>query len=241
MHLDTLLTELGGTSLSQQVDPSVVASSSRDTLKVVNSVLSPLVLGGCYPEKLPESVTYPAAVYEPVGRDKIGDDGFDMIKVDTHIITVYAKTLAELVPLISSIETALEQHFIAGEFLASEVVNVVIAYDDKRDLRVAAIEVDIASLNLVSQLAPMAFVYYSNVSAAPAETMQRTRQKGVYQFNVMLVCQSAQLQELRQEVKSKLGGLHIDSWPVGYEGGDRIANLGGFVVWRETYSYSAQI
>ncbi len=242
MHLDNLLNQLQTNSiLAQVINPAVVQSQAVDSAKLLKSIIGPLVSGGCHPSVIPEKSTYPASAYEPTASSRWGDEDFEMLRTDTFVVTVYDKRLSTLIPLVESIKDSLMQYQLVDNFGAIEVANVVIGFDEERDYRVAAIEVEITHATLPIQTAPLGFVYYNSINAAPSQTLDVSRQQGQYSFSVTVICLHSDLQANRLSLKQCLGGYSIEGWPIGYVGGNRITNVGQFVVWRESFQYSGLI
>jgi len=188
----------------------------------------------CYPSKIKEGATYPAAVYEPVGVDWFGDEDYKLFKTDKMVVTIKAHALSELVALIDAIEARILTEQPANAFTAIELADVALGIEAERDMRIGALEIDITTFNGGVQSLPAAYVYQSNQSAEPMQSCAN-RQTHTYLYEVLSVALASEVDANRETLRTALVGYSSSGWPAEYVQGKRLANIGRYAVWRDSY------
>ncbi|WP_271270221.1 hypothetical protein [Aliamphritea hakodatensis] len=212
--------------------------SDVDTAHTFSDMFSGLVDDRVYPVRLPETVTLPAVNFQPVFRNHIEVDGEKVGRIDGYVLTIRAKNFPDLQRL--SLRIASE---VTGRSEQLEITDASTDFEaDQHQFR-ADMEIEITTLATASQTLPASLVYSTSARAETSSLSTAIRQRVTEVFSVVLIGRADQLKAIRDKCKSALLGLelHERGEPVEYIGGNRLAQKGPLIYWREQYSYKRYI
>jgi len=212
-------------------------SSWVDSAKVLHQLLSSEVAGEMYPLSLPLGAPFPSLVYQRVtGRDSV-IDGFPLIRTDGFVLTLRAKSFAELVGLVDQINTLAADYATPFEAGVIEVTDVSTDYESEKDIYRADLEVLVSHLSLESQKSPFVGVYLQSSRSGESTFGNVFRQLEQQEVAVMLVCPSVDLESVRDGVLQSLLGVSLDGSgnPIELAGGKRVDVFGHLTIWRESF------
>ncbi len=220
------------------VEASQTDISTVDTADQVNDLFSPLVSGRVYPLHLPDGAELPSMVYQLVGQDHIEADGVKLARVDRYLLSTRTATFSALEPLTHQIAAV-----VASAGTQVEITDAAADYEPEQKQYRSHIELEWTSLATASQVLPAVLLYPIAAEAGDNIYDNAVGQRVTELFGLVLVCDQSALEATRTAVQQALLGLQVNpqAEPALYHGGNRLAQTGHLIYWRERYAITRYI
>lgn len=236
-----IITKLGLTSMAQVLRPDAVGVTTKNGGVVVADEISSAVSGRVYNLMMPDSATYPNAVFQLVSSKRDSVDGLPIIKTEKVILVIRAESLSSLETAGNTIRAALLGYESAGNAGAitidDEAEDVEFPENDERKIYRLHLELTVTHLATTSQSLPAAFVYPLSTSAFPPDAVNVDEQLVEDQAAVVVVEKSTggSLDTALGYCDSLIGYVPGD-WAIEYQGGELIRQDGHLTTWRERFT-----
>jgi hypothetical protein len=220
------------------IEASETDISTVDTADLVNDLFGSLVDGRVYPLHLPDGAALPSMVYQLVGQDYIEADGVKLGRVDRYVLSTRTTSFATLEPLTHQIATA-----VADAGAQVEITDAAADYEPEQKQYRSHIELEWTSLATASQALPAVMVYSIGAEAGDNMYDNAVGQRVTELFGLAIICDEADLEATRDAVQSAMLGLQVtpQAEPALYHGGNRLAQTGQLIYWREHYAITRYI
>lgn len=236
-----IVSQLQGTSMAQVLRPDAVGSTTVNAGVVVGDLISSAVSGRVYNLLMPESATFPNAVFQLVSSKRDSVDGLPIIKTEKLVLTVRDETLSALETVGNTIRASLLAYSSSGNAGAitidDEAEDVEFAEDGTRKKYRLHLELTVTHLATSDQSLPAAFVYPLSTGAFPQDSINVNEQMVEDEAAIVIVEKST-----GGSLDTALGycdaliGYVPANYAIEYQGGELIRQDGHLTTWRERFS-----
>ncbi len=244
LDLTTITASLttGATGLAQIILPDAQDTQGVDTAALLTSQAGAQIGARIYPVQLPDSITYPAAVYAQIEASRIEVDGYPVLQDDSYEMAVLGQTYATTLAAATAIRDALIDYDPTGAAGSMTIDSQSDDYDSDFELWEKAMTVRLSHLARASQALPCAFVYSLGEEWEAGESLQCVTGQAISNFAVLWVAKIpangvSALASIRNQILNAVAGLKPAGWSrIWPTGGAVVAVHSAHVIWRDTFS-----
>ena len=234
----------GATGLAQIILPDAQDTQGVDTAQLLASQVGANIGNRVYPVILPDTITYPAAVYAQLSAERTLVDGYPVLRDDTYSIAILGSTYAVTASSASTIRDALIDYDPTNAAGSMTVETESDDYDVDFSIWERALTVRLSHLARASQALPAAFVYSLGEDFELGGSLQCVTGMAISNFAVLWVAKIpsngvSALSTIRNQILGAVSGLQPSGWSRIYPvGGAIVAVHSNHVIWRDLFSCS---
>ena len=229
-------------NLQQVILPDLEDVQSVDSATKLVPILDSVVAGNSYPIILPNDITYPSAIYELTGSDRVEEYGYPILRSDQYLIGLQDSTYGSCSSTAKSLRTALQDYAPAGEAGTIDILDQSDSYDVDFELFEHVMLLRMIHLARSVQTLPAAFVFHIDEGFLGGEEITCVNGFAEARFSVLLVIKipaggTSGISETREQIVSALAGWQPTGWSkIEPQGGTVVSVHSKIVLWRDEFS-----